>query len=212
MKKRLQLTLLLLLSTFVMANSSHYNLASECEKKGDYHCAFEHSQNQLEEDLALYTEKSIQIANDYISLSYYARYLKMHKKALAYRLKVLEIHKNILGITKIDIADDYSNIGSIYADLENYDLGLEYYLKALAIQKETSGHNHPLTALAYNHVGSMYIESGKYSDALPYYFKDLEITKKYKGSDDPSVKCIESSIYFVQQMMKKENERKNLAK
>lgn len=115
----------------------------------------------------------------------YDEHMGNYLEAEKYRLKALEIQKNITGENSADYADLLSGLGGIFIDIDNQKT-IAYYNKALGVYKETLGDYHYKVGSMYSSIADVYRRMNNYPKSLDYEQKSLIVSKRIFEADTSS--------------------------
>ncbi|CAF1153474.1 unnamed protein product [Adineta ricciae] len=133
------------------------------------------------------TTDEISRAHIYHQLGFMQRGQGLHKKALSFNEKALEIRRRVLPEDHPSLAITYNNIGSVCLDMSQTEKALEYYDKAHQILEKTLHPNSPMLATSYNNIGTVYSEMGNYAKAYEMYEKSLKIRQIAMPANHPDL-------------------------
>ncbi len=80
----------------------NYAKAQECFRIGEYNDGLDYAKKQLQIDLEIHGEHSLEVARDYNSIGIFYSKLKNIQKALYYLESALKIRESILGKNSYD--------------------------------------------------------------------------------------------------------------
>ncbi|WP_299454794.1 CHAT domain-containing protein [uncultured Microscilla sp.] len=101
--------------------------------------------------------------------------------ALDYRIKYLNLRKEIFGFTHVQTAHAYNALGISYQQVKNYDKALNCYKKALNIYAQLPGRFSRFKRYPLGNLGNLYQRKKEYDLALKYLQKALKKSVEEAG-------------------------------
>eukprot|EP00041_Stephanoeca_diplocostata_P031309 m.973069 g.973069 ORF g.973069 m.973069 type:complete len:898 (-) comp23932_c3_seq20:2-2695(-) len=164
--------------------TTHVNLGSVCQQKGDGPAAIRHYERALAVTVRLHGSDQLQTAEAYNHLGGAHHNNGSYANAVGYYHSALAIMLNVVGTTHPNTALAYNNLGGSYQKNGNYSKAIDYYTRSMDIMTKALGSGHPVTATSYHNIGSAYESLGDYDSALDYYSKCLSIMLTANGAVD----------------------------
>ena len=98
---------------------------------------------------------------------------KMHREAISYYQKSIDVNKSIGNTNALRYL--YDNIASIYIDVEDYGEALGAFNESLQLKKQTG--NQRDISFAHINIAKAYKYQGKYTESIRHFEKALEIAQ-----------------------------------
>jgi CHAT domain-containing protein len=112
-------------------------------------------------------------------------------------LRVLAIHRKVLGPEHPDVAISLNNLGMHYLREGRLAEAKEMSRQAGEIYAKAFGRGHPSYALALDHLGDVAQMEGNYAEALNLYRQSMSILEKAVGKEHPNVAGLLSDMAFA---------------
>lgn len=154
---------------------SYYNLGSNYNKIGEDYVSLQYFYKGLK-----ICKESLKEGDETFALLYNGiatQYTKLGKldKALEIYNKSLKIYQHIYGNSHVNTAEILGNIGGTYRILKEYDKALVYLQKTKRIMESLFDKNHRDLFLPNYELGQLYEQQHQYDLATEYYEKNLAI-------------------------------------